>query len=94
MFTFSLLAPFFNPSRAILPLFHDRYLTSISTAQQANLVDITYLLDQGALIDFTSVELANLVRALFASSEKRDAVVQRIEREGTGGQGVAGISTN
>ncbi|WWD22883.1 hypothetical protein CI109_107378 [Kwoniella shandongensis] len=56
----------------------------ISEVLQANLVDITYLLDQGALVDFTVPELTSLVRALFASSEKRDGVIERIEREGTG----------
>ncbi|KAK8844568.1 hypothetical protein IAR55_006415 [Kwoniella newhampshirensis] len=59
-------------------------LCYISEVLQANLVDITYLLDQGALVDFTVPELTSLVRALFASSEKRDGVVERIEREGTG----------
>ncbi|WVQ85149.1 hypothetical protein IAT38_007314 [Cryptococcus sp. DSM 104549] len=56
----------------------------IAEILQANLVDITYLLDQGALVDFTVEELVGLVRALFASSDKRDGVVERVEREGTG----------
>ncbi|WVQ94095.1 hypothetical protein IAU59_001173 [Kwoniella sp. CBS 9459] len=60
----------------------------ISEILQASLVDITYLLDSGSLVDFTPDELVGLVRALFASSEKRDGVVDRIERDGTGGQGV------
>ncbi|WVF66483.1 hypothetical protein IAT40_001223 [Kwoniella sp. CBS 6097] len=60
----------------------------ISEILQASLVDITYLLDSGSLVDFTPDELVGLVRALFASSEKRDGVVDRIERDGTGGQGL------
>ncbi|ODO03246.1 hypothetical protein I350_06092 [Cryptococcus amylolentus CBS 6273] len=59
----------------------------IAEILQANLVDITYLLDQNALVDFTPDELIGLVRALFASSEKRDRVIDRIEAEGTGAGG-------
>ncbi|WVQ76901.1 hypothetical protein IAR50_006575 [Cryptococcus sp. DSM 104548] len=59
----------------------------IAEILQANLVDITYLLDQNALVDFTPDELIGLVGALFASSEKRDKVIDRIEAEGTGGGG-------
>ncbi|WWC97277.1 hypothetical protein V866_004156 [Kwoniella sp. B9012] len=58
----------------------------ISEILQASLVDITYLIDSGSLIDFTPDELIGLVRALFAHSEKRDSVIERIERNGTGGQ--------
>ena len=47
--------------------------------QQANLVDITYLFDSGALVDFSTSELVGLVRALFANSEKRDTTIERIE---------------
>ncbi|WRT63379.1 uncharacterized protein IL334_000284 [Kwoniella shivajii] len=57
----------------------------IAEILQASLVDITYLIDSGSLVDFTSDELITLVRALFASSEKRDTVVEKIEREGTSG---------
>ncbi|WVW81452.1 hypothetical protein I302_103446 [Kwoniella bestiolae CBS 10118] len=52
----------------------------ISEILQASLVDITYLIDSGSLIDFTPDELTGLVRALFAHSEKRDSVIERIER--------------
>lgn len=55
--------------------------------QQANLVDLTYLLDTGALVDFSTAELVGLVRALFADSEKRDKAVERIE---SGSQGAVG----
>ena len=48
--------------------------------QQANLVDITYLYDTGALVDFGTAELVGLVRALFANSEKRDEAIRRIEK--------------
>lgn len=43
-------------------------------------MDILYLFDSGALIDFSTDELISLVRALFADSEKRDDAIERIER--------------
>ncbi|WWC85501.1 uncharacterized protein L201_000365 [Kwoniella dendrophila CBS 6074] len=58
----------------------------ISEILQASLVDITYLIDSGSLIDFTSAELISLVEALFANSEKRDSVIEKIERDGTSGK--------
>ena len=48
--------------------------------QSANLVDITYLFENGALIDFTPDELISLLKALFADSEKREKAIERIER--------------
>jgi len=44
------------------------------------LVDILYLHDSGALVDFTTGELVSLLRALFADSEKRDDAIERIEQ--------------
>jgi len=44
------------------------------------LVDITYLFENGALIDFTPDELISLLKALFADSEKREKAIERIER--------------
>ncbi|KAE8540537.1 hypothetical protein D1P53_003486 [Cryptococcus gattii VGV] len=65
----------------------------IAEILQANLVDITYLLDQGALVDFTADELVSLIKALFATSDKRDNVIERIENEGTGlGAARSGLS--
>jgi centromere/kinetochore protein ZW10 len=46
----------------------------------ASLVDITYLFDTGALVDFTTEELVNVIKALFADSPKRDAAIERIEK--------------
>ncbi|WWC57770.1 uncharacterized protein I303_100305 [Kwoniella dejecticola CBS 10117] len=57
----------------------------ISEILQASLIDITYLIDSGSLIDFTPDELIGLVKALFANSEKRDGVIEKIESEGLGG---------
>ncbi|WWC67147.1 uncharacterized protein I206_101054 [Kwoniella pini CBS 10737] len=57
----------------------------ISEILQASLIDITYLIDSGSLIDFTSNELINLVKGLFANSEKRDIVIEKIENDGLGG---------
>ena len=54
--------------------------TKLTVPQNASLVDILYLFDSGALIDFTTDELVNLIRALFADSEKRDKAIERVER--------------
>lgn len=43
-------------------------------------MDILYLFDSGALIDFSTDELVSLIRALFADSEKRDNAIERIEQ--------------
>jgi hypothetical protein len=48
--------------------------------QRASLVDITYLFETSALVDFTTEELVGLVKALFADSPKRDTTIERIER--------------
>ncbi|KAL1408911.1 hypothetical protein Q8F55_005725 [Vanrija albida] len=45
----------------------------------ANLVDITYLFENGSLVDFTPDELAKLIRALFADSEKRTKLLGKVE---------------
>ncbi len=46
--------------------------------QTGSLVDITYLLDNGALIDFTSMELVHLVAALFSDTPKRATIIEKI----------------
>lgn len=61
--------------------------------QQANLVDILYLFDSGALIDFTTSELVSLIRALFADSEKRDDAIERIEKGETRAGEASGASS-
>lgn len=40
--------------------------------------DISYLFDEGALIDFTVDELARLVRALFADTPLRARTIEKI----------------
>lgn len=40
--------------------------------------DISYLFDEGALIDFTVDELARLVRALFADTPLRTRTIEKI----------------
>lgn len=44
----------------------------------ANLADITYLFENGSLVDFSGLELSRLVRALFADSTKRSALLDKI----------------
>lgn len=56
------------------------HLWGKADSQSANLVDITYLFENGALIDFTPDELISLLKALFADSEKREKAIERIER--------------
>jgi centromere/kinetochore protein ZW10 len=42
------------------------------------LVDITYLLETGALVDFTQAELVHIIVALFSDSPKRAAIIEKI----------------
>lgn len=61
-------------------LLHNHHLCMLTGMQSANLVDITYLFENGALVDFTPDELIGLLKALFADSEKREKAIERIER--------------
>lgn len=45
---------------------------------QSSLVDIDYLLNQNALMDFTGSELTGLVEALFAPSDQREKLLRQI----------------
>lgn len=45
---------------------------------QSSLVDIDYLLNQNALVDFTASELTGLVQALFAPSDQREKLLKEI----------------
>ncbi|RSH89597.1 hypothetical protein EHS25_002148 [Saitozyma podzolica] len=69
-----------QPSSIVAQVPHWLKFCYISELLVANLVDITYLFDTGALVDFTTDELTNVVRALFADSPKRDAAIERIEK--------------
>lgn len=44
------------------------------------MVDITYLFDTGALIDFEVDELIRLVRALFADGKLRTTLIGKLEQ--------------
>jgi protein transport protein DSL1/ZW10 len=46
--------------------------------QEASLVDISYLFDEGALIDYETHELVKLVRALFADTPQRANMVHKL----------------
>ena len=46
--------------------------------KEASLADITYLFEQGALVDFEVDELVNLVRALFADTVLRTNTINKI----------------
>jgi len=46
--------------------------------QEASLADISYLFDEGALIDYETQELIKLVRALFADTPQRSNMVNKL----------------
>jgi len=50
----------------------------LSELLEASLADITYLFEQGALVDFEVDELVNLVRALFADTALRTNTINKI----------------
>ncbi|ORY30834.1 hypothetical protein BCR39DRAFT_528539 [Naematelia encephala] len=68
-----------QPSTVVAQVPHWLKLCYISELLQANLVDITYLFETGALVDFTTDELVRMIRALFANSVKRDEAIEKIE---------------
>jgi protein transport protein DSL1/ZW10 len=47
--------------------------------QEASIADITYLFDQGALVDFEVDELIKLVKGLFADTPLRANTISRIQ---------------
>lgn len=48
---------------------------------ESSLVDIQYLYNNDALVDFTSAELVRLIRALFSDSEYRERTIKEIRGE-------------
>jgi protein transport protein DSL1/ZW10 len=46
--------------------------------QEASLADISYLFDEGALIDYETQELIKLVRALFADTPQRRNMINKL----------------
>jgi centromere/kinetochore protein ZW10 len=46
--------------------------------QEASLADISYLFDEGTLIDFEKHELIKLVRALFADTPQRRNMINKL----------------
>ena len=46
--------------------------------QEASLVDISYLFDEGALVDYETHELVKLVRALFADTPQRANMIHKL----------------
>jgi centromere/kinetochore protein ZW10 len=51
------------------------YLAEI---MEASLVDITYLLESGALVDFTADELVHLLLALFTDTPNRAELIGKV----------------
>ncbi|TIB63190.1 hypothetical protein E3P78_01934 [Wallemia ichthyophaga] len=50
----------------------------LSEILEASLVDLSYLHEQGSLVDFTSEELVRLCKALFADTDKRAKVIDKM----------------
>jgi protein transport protein DSL1/ZW10 len=58
------------------PTDHSSYFLSV--LQEASIADISYLFEEGALVDFEVEELVKLVRALFADTPLRTTTVNRL----------------
>ena len=52
--------------------------SNVDSLQEASMVDLTYLFEEGALVDFEIDELAKLVRALFADTPLRARTLDKI----------------
>lgn len=50
----------------------------VLSTQEASIADISYLFEEGALVDFKIEELVNLVRALFADTPLRANTINRL----------------
>lgn len=50
----------------------------ILSLQEASIADISYLFEEGALVDFKIEELVNLVRALFADTPLRTNTINKL----------------
>lgn len=46
--------------------------------QEASIADISYLFEEGALVDFDIDELVNVVRALFADTPLRTNTINKL----------------
>lgn len=53
-------------------------LTPDAVMQEASIADISYLFDEGALVDFELDELVKLIRALFADTPLRATTINKI----------------
>ena len=58
----------------------------LSEVLEASMADITYLFEEGALVDFEIDELAKLVTALFSDTPLRTETIQKLQH----GHGVGG----
>jgi hypothetical protein len=67
---------FRTPGTFVPPIHLDRF--EWFALQEASLADISYLFDEGALIDYETQELIKLVRALFADTPQRANMVNKL----------------
>ena len=59
----------------------------LSEVLEASMADITYLFEEGALVDFEIDELVKLVTALFSDTPLRAETIQKIQSGHTVGSG-------
>lgn len=55
-------------------------MTFITPLKEASIADISYLFDEGALIDFEVDELVKLIKALFAETPLRANTIAKLQR--------------
>ena len=48
--------------------------------QEASIADISYLFEEGALVDFEIEELVKLVKALFADTQLRASTINKLQQ--------------
>ena len=58
----------------------DRILMVLSLFQEASIADISYLFEEGALVDFEIEELVKLVKALFADTQLRANTISKLQQ--------------
>jgi len=51
----------------------------LSEVLEASMADITYLFEEGALVDFEIDELVKLVTALFSDTPRRTETIQKLQ---------------
>ncbi len=61
-------------------LLRERILMGSLVFQEASIADISYLFEEGALVDFEIEELVKLVKALFADTQLRANTINKLQQ--------------